>query len=131
MVQDFANAVHEKGAPLTNCWGFIDGTPRAICRPDRHQKVCFSGNKRYHCIQFQSVVAPNGLIFNLFEPVESRRHDSAMLRMSNLLQQLEEMANRINNEPMCLYGDPAYPIRDNLIGPFKGVMLSEKRENFQ
>ena len=49
-VQDFANAVHEKGAPLTNCWGFINGTP--ICRPERHQKVCFSGHKRYHCIKF-------------------------------------------------------------------------------
>ena len=23
----FAEAVHKKGAPLTGCWGFIDGTP--------------------------------------------------------------------------------------------------------
>ena len=29
----FAEAVHEKGAPLTWCWGFIDGTPRPIARP--------------------------------------------------------------------------------------------------
>ena len=28
----FAEAVHEKGAPLTECWGFIDGTPRPIAR---------------------------------------------------------------------------------------------------
>ena len=42
----FAEAVHEKGAPLTGCWGFIDGTPWPIARP-----VC--GHKRTHCLTFQ------------------------------------------------------------------------------
>nr|CAI5869634.1 unnamed protein product [Callosobruchus analis] len=27
----YAEAIHSKGAPMTNCWGFIDGTPRKIC----------------------------------------------------------------------------------------------------
>lgn len=30
---EFADAVFEKGAPLMNCWGFIDGTVRPTCRP--------------------------------------------------------------------------------------------------
>ena len=25
-LQEFANAVHQRGAALTNCWGFVDGT---------------------------------------------------------------------------------------------------------
>ncbi|XP_064643071.1 uncharacterized protein LOC135497238 [Lineus longissimus] len=132
-LQEFANAVHEKGAPLTNCWGFIDGTPRQICRPKYNQKVCFSGHKRYHCIQFQSVVAPNGLIVNLFGPVEGRRHDSAMLRMSNLVRILEILDYRMNDEdrtPICLYGDPAYPLRDILVGPFKGAVLTDEQKEF-
>jgi len=29
----FADAIFEKGAPLMNCWGFIDGTVRPTCRP--------------------------------------------------------------------------------------------------
>jgi len=29
----FADVIHAKGAPLTRCWGFIDGTVRPICRP--------------------------------------------------------------------------------------------------
>ena len=31
----FAEAVKATGAPLSNCWGFIDGTVRAIARYDR------------------------------------------------------------------------------------------------
>ena len=26
----FSGAVHDAGSPLTNCWGFIDGTARLI-----------------------------------------------------------------------------------------------------
>ena len=32
-LERFAQAVHNVGAPLTNCWGFVDGTVRPICRP--------------------------------------------------------------------------------------------------
>ena len=31
----FADAVHAKGAALSNCWGFVDGTVRPICHPSR------------------------------------------------------------------------------------------------
>ena len=30
-LQEYADVVHAKGAPLTNCFGFIDGTVRPIC----------------------------------------------------------------------------------------------------
>ena len=32
-LQDYAFAIHNKGAPLQNCWTFVDGTARPICRP--------------------------------------------------------------------------------------------------
>ena len=32
-LQRYANAIHQAGAPLDNCWGFVDGTVRPICRP--------------------------------------------------------------------------------------------------
>ena len=51
--QHFANAIHSKGAPLKQCWGFIVGTVRPISRPIRNQKIMFSGHKRVHCIKFQ------------------------------------------------------------------------------
>lgn len=67
-LQSYANAIHAKGAPLKNCFGFVDGTVRPICRPRKHQKAVYNGHKRVHSIKFQSVVIPNGLIANLAGP---------------------------------------------------------------
>ena len=44
----FANAIHNAGAPLDNCWGFIDGTFRSTARPGEDQKLMYSGHKRAH-----------------------------------------------------------------------------------
>ncbi|KAK3705284.1 hypothetical protein QZH41_008168, partial [Actinostola sp. cb2023] len=68
-LQTFADAIHQKGAALDNCWGFVDGTVRPICRPGENQRVVYNGHKRVHGLKFQSVVAPNGLIANLFGPI--------------------------------------------------------------
>ena len=78
-LRHFAATIHDKGAPLENCWGFIAGTVRPLCKPDQNQRILYNGHKRVHGIKFQSVVAPNGLIASLFGPVEGRRHDSGML----------------------------------------------------
>ena len=32
-LQVFANDIHDKDVPLENCWGFVDGTVRPLCRP--------------------------------------------------------------------------------------------------
>ena len=77
-LQEYADVVHAKGEPLTNCFGFIDGTVRPICRPTRHQRVCYNGHKRVHALKFQSVVTPNGLIANLYGPMEGRRHGTTV-----------------------------------------------------
>ena len=69
MLKRYADAIHDKGAALDNCWGFIDGTVRPICRPQMNQKTVYNGHKRVHALKFQSVVASNGLIANLFGPV--------------------------------------------------------------
>ena len=45
-----------------------------------------------------------------------------MLRDSGLLQQLERNAFAPNGEPMCLYGDHAYPLRVHLQAPFRMVV---------
>ena len=38
-LQVYADAIHNKGAALDNCWGFIDGTVRPICRPKENQRM--------------------------------------------------------------------------------------------
>ena len=121
---DFSQSIYWKGAALDNCWGFIDGTVRPVARPGEHEKVLFNGHKRVHVIKCQSIVAPNGLIVNLLGPVEGRRHGSGMLAMSGLLPMLETHCLTPAGQHLCLYGDPAYPLRVHLQGPFKGAALT-------
>ena len=61
-LQNFADSVHQAGAAFDNCWGFVDGTVRAISRPLENQRVVYNGHKRVHSLKYQAVVAPNGLI---------------------------------------------------------------------
>ena len=61
-LESFARAIHQRGAALSNCWGFVDGTVRPICPPG----IMHNGHKRVHGITFQSVVAANSLIANLY-----------------------------------------------------------------
>ena len=58
-----------KGAALDNCWGFVNGMVTPIGCPGKHQWIMYNGHKRVNGLKFQSVVAPNGLIANIFGPV--------------------------------------------------------------
>ena len=119
-LQGFCDAIHDKRVPLRNCWGFIDGTARPIPRPAVNQRVAFCGHKRCHAIKFQAIMAPKGLICHLYGPIEGKRHDSVMLHESNLFAQLERLGNANNGDPFCIYGGPAYPLRPQLICPYRG-----------
>ena len=129
-LQDYCNVIHNAGAALANCWGFVDGTVRPVCRPGQHQRILYNGHKKVHSIKFQSVVTPNGLIANLFGPVEGRRHDSGMLAQSNLLQGLRRYSVSPTGQDLCIYGDPAYPLRINLQGPFKGAAITNAEKAY-
>ncbi|XP_070178250.1 uncharacterized protein [Littorina saxatilis] len=125
----YCQAIARKGAPLQNCWGFIDGTVRPMCRPGQHQREVFNGHKRVHGLKFQSIVIPNGLIANLHGPIEGRRHDSALLTASGAMQYMEANCN-IDGAPLCVYGDPAYPLRPHLHRPHRGNNLTREQQQF-
>ncbi|KAL3184053.1 hypothetical protein MRX96_006165 [Rhipicephalus microplus] len=103
-----SEAVHRKGAPLRNCWAFIDGTARPICRPSQDQRLYFSGHKRLHVLKYQSLMCPNGLTCQLDGPYTGRRHDAGILRDSQLYEKLDALAL---DKKFVIYGDPAYPLR--------------------
>ena len=67
-LQEYAQAVHALTGALMNCWGFIDGTVRPICRPKQNQRTVCNQHKRVHALKYQSVVAANGLITHLYGP---------------------------------------------------------------
>jgi hypothetical protein len=97
-LESYAEAIHLKGAALNNCGGFIDGTVRLISSPGRFQRLVYNEHKKVHSLKFQSIVAPNGLIANLFGP-----------------------SFDTNDNTLCIYGDPAYPIRQQIQCPFRGA----------
>ena len=71
-----------------------------------------------HAQKFQSLVIPNGLITNLYGSLEGRRHDAGMLNESGLLRALQAHAHTPTG--VCIYGDPAYPLRPELMSPYRG-----------
>ena len=128
-LQNYAGCIFQKGAPLNNCFGFIDGTVRGIARPQNNQRILYNGHKRIHALKFQSVALPNGIIANISGPYEGKKHDSTMLQESGLLTQLQQFA-WFNAQPLCLYGDPAYPISMHLQRPFRNANLTQNENNF-
>ena len=99
-----------------------------MCHPGQNQRLLYNGHKHYHSIKFQSVVATNGLIANLFGPVDGKRHDSGMLADSSLPKQLQQHSFYTGGRPLCFYGDPAYPLRVHLQSRFRGANITREEE---
>ena len=53
-----------------------------------------------------------------------------MLADSNFLTALEHNAVSPTGQQMCIYGDLAYPLRVNLMAPFRGAALTAQMEAF-
>jgi len=93
-LQEYADAIHQNGASIDFCWGFVDRTVQPICRPGREQRMLYNGHKRVHLIKF-------------------RQHPF-----------------NLNGRPLCIYGDSAYPIRPQLMGPFRGATITPDQYEF-
>ena len=58
-------------------------------------------------------------------------HDAAMLAESGFLRDLNMYAFSPMGVPLCIYGDPAYPLRIHLQAPFRNTArLTQKMELF-
>lgn len=125
----FAEVIGQR-SPLNNCWGFIDGTARPICRPSVNQQAYYSGHKRTHCLKYQNVVCPDGIIASMMGPFQGSRHDAGMLRESRLYEQLEAKAKFSDDSKFVIYGDPAYPIMELILKPFSTRNITPIEANF-
>ena len=65
----------------------------------------YNGHKRHHGLKFQSTVLPDGLVAQMFGPVEGRRPDSTLLKLSRISETIQLLPpNSFFN------GDQAYSI---------------------
>ena len=62
--------------------------------------------------------------------LEGKRHDARMLAESQLLNHLQENAYSQTGEPLCLYGDPAYPHRLHLQAPYRNGQITPQMQAF-
>ena len=62
---------------------------------------------------------------------EGKKHDAGMLASSGLLTSLESHSFSTDGKPLCLYGNPAYPLRVHLQAPFQAAQLTPAMEQFK
>ena len=129
-LEEYQRAIEIKSeGAATHCFALIDATLHQICRPwgrtnkrrgltnnNRIQQAAYSGHKRHHGLKFQSVIVPDGMIVQMFGPVEGRRHDTTVLKESKLEQALTGLPRNA-----YVYGDQAYPVRPWLLSPYRGA----------
>ena len=77
----------------------------------------------------QSVETPNGLIANMYGPLEGRGHDAFMLGVSGLSDQLSNF-NRPNGEPYVICANSAYGLSRKILGPFHGAAVTREQQKF-
>jgi len=53
-----------------------------------------------------------------------------MLTESGFLRELQQNAISPAGQPLCIYGDPAYPLRVHLQGPFRNAHLTPQMQQF-
>lgn len=88
-LESYADVICNKVAPLTNCFGFVDGTVRPMSRPGESQRLLYNGLKRVHRLKFQLVVVPNGLIARFYgsvgKPLSSEFQVGGQFKVHNVL----------------------------------------------
>ncbi len=120
----YCQAILDKGAALSNVFGFIDGMTDCVCRPSHGQEELFSGHKRCHVVKYQHVMLPNGIIAHCFGPFPGRRNDAGMYRDSGIDAELQAIT--LNGQQLALFGDGGYANRPWLVTPFRGQLGPEQ-----
>ena len=76
-----------------------------------HMRIIYNGHKRDHGLKYQSISNPLGMIARLYGPVEGYTHDSTILALSDLSQELQLHSHDQCDNYLCIYGNPTYPFR--------------------
>ena len=119
---------------------FIDGTFRSMCRPGTMgvfadiQRAFYTWYKKAHGINLQSVIAPNGIIIDLFGPCTGRQNDRWMATRSAIYERLGGLfalaalcTLRLGGDGGTRYtclGDSIYPVTLVVVRQIMGAILN-------
>ena len=88
----------------------------------------YNGHPRRHCLNYQGITTPDGLIISMFGPVEGRRHDNTMLAISGFLERPRSKGETFKGK--YIYGDPAYGCSDLVCCPFAFAEPGSRQSEF-
>jgi hypothetical protein len=122
--QLWAEAISAKlGFDARGCIMFVDGTEIQMCRPSIWQRLVFNGHKRYHSTGWQGLMAPNGIVVQLFGPCLGAYNDSKMIGLSRLIDVLDG-----DFPGFYVYADQGYGISPKIQHGFSnGTSTREER----
>ena len=112
---------------MLRLFGVVDTKKQVVCKPSRHQRALYSGHKRVHCVKYQTLEGPDGLILHCTPCFDGRRGDGYILRKSSLVEFLQQNPLFIG---YVILGDSAYPNNDVMVSVFKGRQLPAAAERF-
>lgn len=83
-------------------------------------RKCYSENKWFHCLIYQTITTTDDLMFYLYGPEVDRRQDMTLYLQSGMNESFQE-GLAIGGNQYCLYGDSAYLVRRWLQNAFSRV----------
>jgi hypothetical protein len=87
-------------------------------------------NTDAHAIKFQSIMFPDEIIVFLDGAYTGNRHDSGILRDSNVGEILESSPRGTDRRQLCIYGGSGYPNTQSIMCPFKRSDRTAEEEAF-
>ena len=126
----FGHVMKEKGCPLDVVVAIIDGTLRRVARPVRNQRILYNGWKRVHALKFHALITPDGIAVHVYGPVEGRRHDETLYKLSGLEKMLDKHFYDTEGRNLFVFGDPAYGTGNHLMSPFKGALVTDAQRRW-
>ena len=125
LMHQWAFLVQQKvGGASPRIIGFLDGTWIDVCKPflDAIQRELYNRYYKGHGLKYQALVAPIGLILDLFGPIVGRMSDSHMLRLSQLVAKLHQISVALGWHVVA-YADAAYAQGPHIMRGLKRNML--------
>ena len=129
-LERYCQAIHNKGAALDHCFGFVDSNVRAVCRPGENQRVIITGTKKSTPLNFRLLLFQMGSSHICTVQLRENAMTLNCYKCQIFCQKLIQFARDTRGRLLCIYGDPAYHVNIHLQSPFRNVPLTPAQRSF-